>query len=232
MATAQRVPSIEGSSAKPEKGRVRATNEALLLRAAEEVFARVGFAGATLEEIAGRANLPKANLIYYFKSKQGLYRAVLDNILDLWLAQTDLFTEDGEPRAAIEHYVRAKMDFSRRFPGASKVFASEILAGAPEISDFLNQELRALVVEKSRVLRQWMNAGHLSPFDPKQFFYMVWATTQTHADFEAQIRAVEGQERLSEQYFSDATEETVGFILRACGLQHPADERLLPGSRS
>jgi TetR/AcrR family transcriptional regulator len=221
MATAQRVQTFEHSSDKPEKGRVRAANEALLLRAAEDVFARVGFAGATLEEIAGRANLPKANLFYYFKSKQGLYRAVLDHILDLWLAQTDLFTEDGDPRVAIEQYVRAKMDFSRRFPSASKVFASEILAGAPEIKGFLNQDLRALVDEKSRVLRHWMKSGRLLPFDPKHFFYMVWAVTQTYADFEAQIRAVEGREFLTDQYFADAVEETVGFVLRACGLYYP-----------
>jgi TetR/AcrR family transcriptional regulator len=221
MATAQRVQTLERSSDKPEKGRVRAANEALLLRAAEDVFARVGFAGATLEEIAGRANLPKANVIYYFRSKRGLYRAVLDNILSLWLAQTDLFAEDGDPRPAIEQYVRAKMDFSRRFPNASKVFASEILAGAPEIKGFLNQDLRALVDEKSRVLRHWMREGRLLPFDPKHFFFMVWAITQTYADFEAQICAVEGSESLTDPYFADAVEETVGFVLRACGLYYP-----------
>jgi TetR/AcrR family transcriptional regulator len=215
MAFPQRAQTIE----RPEKGRIRAANEALLLRAAEDVFARVGFAGATLEEIAGRANLPKANLIYYFKTKQGLYRAVLDHILDLWLAQTDVFTEGSDPREAIERYVRAKMDFSRRFPSASKVFATEIIAGAPEISGFLNQDLRALVAEKAEALLAWMRDGRIARFDPRHFFHMVWAVTQTYADFDAQIRAIQGGP-LGERQFADATEEVVGFVLRSCGLAY------------
>ena len=209
-------------SVSSDKGRVRIANEAVMLRAAEDVFARVGFAGARLEEIASRAGLPKANLIYYFKSKQGLYRAVLDNILRLWLAETDLITETSDPCYAVEHYVRAKMAFSAKFPNASKVFATEIIAGAPEIKAFLRGDLRALVAAKSQILSGWMQAGHMARFDPTQFFFMVWAITQTYADFDAQIRAVSGIDPLADPDHAATTEAVVGFVLRGCGLTQPA----------
>ena len=81
------------------KGRIRLSNEADILHAAEHVFARAGFAGATMAAIAERAGIPKSNLHYYFRTKQAIYRAVLDNTLALWLAQTDSIREDNEPRA-------------------------------------------------------------------------------------------------------------------------------------
>ncbi len=221
MAATLRAQTVDRGPDKPEKGRIRAANEAVLLRAAEDVFARVGFAGATLEEIATRAGLPKANLIYYFKSKRGLYRAVLDHILALWLSQTAVFIQTSDPRDAIEAYVRAKMAFSRDFPSASKVFATEIIAGAPTIHDFLNQDLRTLVDEKCQVLTRWMETGRLSRFDPRHFFFMVWATTQTYADFTTQIDAVTGSQSTTADRYSCATEEVVGFVLRGCGFSYP-----------
>jgi len=210
-------------SERSEKGRVRLTNEAEMLRAAEEVFARVGFAGATLDEIAAKAGYPKANLIYYFKSKRALYRAVLDHILALWLNETEVFEPDADPAQAIERYVRAKMAFSRAFPSASKVFATEIIAGAPELSDYLGADLRALVAEKSLTLRNWMASGRMAAFDPRHFFFMVWAVTQTYADFDAQITAVVAVDRLSDEDYAAATEAVVGFVLRGCGLPHPTN---------
>ena len=70
------------------KGQIRQTNEALILAAAERVFAGAGFAGATMAAIAEAACLPKANLHYYFGSKQALYRAVLARTLEDWLVPT------------------------------------------------------------------------------------------------------------------------------------------------
>ncbi|MNS91495.1 Bacterial regulatory protein, tetR family [compost metagenome] len=51
-------------AAREAAGRIRQENEALILRAAEYVFARAGFAGATMADIALRAGVPKSNLHY------------------------------------------------------------------------------------------------------------------------------------------------------------------------
>ncbi len=200
------------------KSAARRSNEAKILRAAERVFARAGFAGARVADIAALARVPKANLHYYFASKRALYRAVLDNILALWLAETDPIQPSADPRAALESYLRAKMRFSRLYPDASRVFANEIIHGAPEIGRFLRRELRALVEQKSAVINGWIRAGKMARVDPPHLFFAVWAITQTYADFETQIRAVLGPEKLGEAEFERATDEVVRLVLRGCGL--------------
>lgn len=204
------------------KGNIRQSNEARILRAAERVFAGAGFEGARMAQIAALADVPKPNLHYYFKNKRELYRAVLDNILRLWLSETDVILEDNDPRATLEHYVRAKMRFSRLYPDASRVFANEIIRGAPELEDYLRTELKDLVERKSRVFHHWMASGRLAPVDPRHLFFTIWAVTQTYADFDAQVRAVLGIESLTESEFEYATEQVVSLILRACGFYYVA----------
>ena len=199
----------------PRQQRVRDRNQAVLLRAAERVFARTGFAGATVAEIAREADVPKANLHYYYPGKRDLYRAVLDNILALWLGETDVFTPDAEPLAALEQYVRAKMRFSRAYPDASRVFANEILHGAPEIGGYLRNELRRLVASRATILDDWIAAGRIAPLAPTHLFFALWAVTQTYADFDIQVAAVLGVRKVSEQQHAQATEAVVDLFLRA-----------------
>lgn len=201
------------------KGGIRRSNEARILRAAERVFASAGFAGARMSEIAAEADLPKPNLHYYFESKRVLYRAVLDNILRLWLAETDAITREADPRDALESYIRAKMRFSRLYPDASRVFANEIIHGAPEIGVYLSTDLKDLVDRKSAVIRQWIAEGRMASVDPRHLFFAIWAITQTYADFAAQVHAVTGVAGLSDAQYASATEEIVALVLRGCGLK-------------
>ncbi len=156
-------------------GRIRQENEAHILRAAEGVFARAGFAGATMAEIALRAGMPKSNLHYYFRTKQALYRAVLAHTLQLWLAETDIISAERTPQAALAQYIRAKMRLSASHPDASRVFANELLHGAPEIGDVLRHALHELVARKATVIRQWIASGQMAPVDPRHLFFTIWA---------------------------------------------------------
>lgn len=199
-------------------GRIRQENEARIMRAAEHVFARAGFAGATMADIALRAGVPKSNLHYYFRTKQALYRAVLANTLDLWLSETDIISADQTPQAALEQYIRAKMRLSASHPDASRVFANELLHGAPEIGDILRDALRALVLRKAGVIRMWIDSGQMAEVDPSHLFFTIWAATQTYADFESQICAVLGVSQLGRRDYERATEHLVALLLRGCGL--------------
>lgn len=194
---------------------MRDRNQAALLGAAERVFARGGFAGATIAAIAREAGVPTANLHYYYPGKRDLYRAVLDNILALWLGETDVFTPDAEPLAALEQYIRAKMRFSRTRRDASRVFANEILHGAPEIGGYLRSELRRLVAQKAAVIDGWVAAARIAPLDPMHLFFALWAVTQTYADFDTQVAAVSGVRALSERKHAEATEAVVALFMRA-----------------
>ena len=200
------------------KGLIRQTNEALILSAAEKVFARTGFGGATMAAIAETSGLPKANLHYYFGSKDVLYRAVLARILNDWLVPTQGITARAEPRAALEQYIRAKMDLSAQRPDGSKVFANELLHGAPVVKGLLATELSQLVREKAAVVQAWMDAGRMAPVDPVHLFFSIWAMTQTYADFDVQVCAVLDREALTPQDHDRATEHVVSLVLRGCGL--------------
>ena len=200
------------------KGLIRQTNEALILSAAERVFARAGFGGATMSAIAQASGLPKANLHYYFGSKVVLYRAVLGRILNDWLISTHGITADANPRAALEHYIRAKMALSQQRPDGSKVFANELLHGAPVIKGLLATDLRKLLLEKAAVVQAWIDAGRMAPVDPVHLFFTIWAATQTYADFDEQIKAVLDCTELTAKDHARATEHVVALILRGCGL--------------
>ena len=200
------------------KGHIRQANELLILEAAEKVFARAGFGGATMSAIAEASGLPKANLHYYFGSKEVLYRAVLAQILSDWLEPTSCITIEAEPRAAIEQYIRAKMRLAKLRPAGSKVFANELLHGAPVVKALLETDLRDLVVSKVAVIQSWVDAGSMANVNGTHLFFTIWAATQTYADFDVQVSAVLGHNKLTSRDHAEATEHVVSLILRGCGL--------------
>jgi len=204
---------------RPAKGRIRQVQEATILEAAERVFARSGLAGSTLQAIADAAGCPKSTLLYYFGNKEALHRAVLEHILALWLEGMEVIEPDADPRTALTQYLRHKMRLSAERPHASRVFANELLHGAPQLLDTLRVDLRALVLRKAAVIEHWIAQGHLAPVDPLHLFISLWALTQTYADFEVQVAAVLGSPLplpASEQ--ARATQHVESFVLRACGL--------------
>jgi TetR/AcrR family transcriptional regulator len=198
--------------------RIRRSNVMRILAGAERVFAERGFHGATMAELAAAAGLPKANLHYYFGTKEALYRAVLEDILALWLDATDWIVPDRHPAEALDKYLRAKMAHSQRRPFASKIFASELLLGAPHLAPYLALELRRRVEDKAKVIEHWIDQGLMDPVDPKHLFFNLWAMTQTYADFDVQIRAVLGQAALDDKDFSIATETIIRLVLKGCGV--------------
>lgn len=202
----------------PLKGQIRQANELLILQAAEKVFARAGYGGATMAAIADTSGLPKANLHYYFGSKEVLYRNVLAQILTDWLEPTSCITVDASPRQAIEQYIRAKMRLAKLRPDGSKVFANELLHGAPVVKVLLHTELRELVVSKAAVIERWIHDGRMAHVNATHLFFTIWAATQTYADFDVQICAVLGRSKLSGHDHAEATEHVVSLLLRGCGL--------------
>jgi TetR/AcrR family transcriptional regulator len=207
-----------GADDDARKGAIRQANEALILAAAEQVFARTGFTGATMAAIADAAALPKANLHYYFGSKQALYLAVLQRTLHDWLVPMDGLVADADPALALRAYIRAKMAMSAERPDASKVFANELLHGAQVVGELMRSELRQMVRKKAAVIDAWVAQGRMAAVDSTHLFFTIWAATQTYADFDVQVRAVLGRTELTPRDHERATEHVVALLLRGCGL--------------
>jgi TetR/AcrR family transcriptional regulator len=175
--------------------RIQVRNREVIVAAALDVFAARGFRGATLDRIAAAAGLSKPNLLYYFASKEAIYLALLEGLLDTWLAPLRALDPTGDPQTQILGYVRRKLDLARDFPRESRLFANEILQGAPHLGPTLETDLRALVAEKAAVLQGWMDQGRIAPSDPTHLIFAIWALTQHYADFDHQVRAVLGPGR-------------------------------------
>jgi TetR/AcrR family transcriptional regulator len=193
---------------------VREENERALLEAAEWVFAEQGFKGATTAAIARRAGVPKANLHYYFPTKEALYRSVIERVLTAWLAAAASFDSNEDPRPALSAYIGAKMDLARLMPLATRIWSAEIMRGAPVIQDFLDTTLTEWVASRERVVKRWIVAGKLKPIEPKFLFYMIWATTQQYANAAHEMATLNRGAPLSDKAFELAKSEVIEIILR------------------
>jgi len=204
--------------------RIQERNRSLILEAALGEFSRKGFSGATVERIAADAGMSKSNLLYYFSSKEAIYSATLSHILEVWLAPLKTLDPEGDPALELSAYIRQKIEMSATFPEASRLFANEVMQGAPQILPVLETDLKRLVEEKCQVIEAWIAAGKMRRVDPVHLIFTIWATTQHYADFSVQIRALTGRD-LSDAAFLAETEDAVtALILNGVGLPWTPDD--------
>ncbi|MEX0329021.1 MAG: TetR family transcriptional regulator C-terminal domain-containing protein [Ruegeria sp.] len=174
--------------------RIQKKNRAAILEAALNVFSAHGFRGATVDQIAAEAGLSKPNLLYYFPSKEAIHTALLSGLLDTWLAPLHDLDADGDPMHEILSYIHRKLQMSRELPRESRLFANELVQGAPRIHDALSHDLKTLVDEKTKILTRWMDEGKIARLHPHHLIFSIWALTQHYADFDVQVRAILGDE--------------------------------------
>ncbi len=184
--------------------RIQREKQDMILEAALEVFSMHGFRGATIDQIAEVAGMSKPNLLYYFPRKEEIHRRLISALLHTWLAPLKEMDERGDPIPEIRSYIRRKLEMARDYPRESRLFANEMLQGAPRIIEMIEVDLRNLVDEKAQVLLAWMEEGKLAHADPYHLIFSIWATTQHYADFDVQVRAVLGPDRNGEGRFEDA----------------------------
>lgn len=176
----------------PPLTRIQQKNRDLILEGALSVFSVNGFRGATIDQIAEAAGLSKPNVLYYFASKDDIHKTLLTTLLDMWLAPMIRIDPAGDPLEEVMAYVRAKLEMSRRFPRESRLFAYEILQGAPHLTEILGGGLRDMVDRAAEILQGWMDEDRLAPVEPRHLIFSIWALTQHYADFDVQVRAVLG----------------------------------------
>lgn len=193
--------------------RIQEEKEELILEAALEVFSQRGFHGSTIDQIAEVAGMSKPNLLYYFRTKEAMHRALIDRVLENWLEPLQAFDADGDPEEEIRSYIRRKLEMARDFPRESRLFANEILQGAPHIAGVLDGPLKELVDEKADVIRAWIASGKVRDCDPHHMIFSIWSTTQHYADFDVQVRSVLGPGREGEDRFEAAARFLEGLFV-------------------
>ena len=190
--------------AKKRRSRIQTEKRELILEAALEVFSAHGFRGATIDQIAEAAGMSKPNLLYYFHRKEDIHEALMQRLLKTWLQPLRDLDDVGDPISELRSYIRRKLEMARDYPRESRLFANEILQGAPRIMPLLEGELKTLVDEKAAIITGWMRAGKIAATDPRHLIFSIWATTQHYADFDVQVRAVLGPDHGGAARFEDA----------------------------
>jgi len=178
---------------KPET-RIQKKNQAAILSAGLKVFSQYGFRGSTLDQIAEESGLSKPNMLYYFSSKSAIYVALLTQLLEDWLEPIHQIDQSGDPVEEILGYAKRKLTMSKNFPRESRLFANEIIQGAPQIGDHLRGDLRKVINNLADVINGWIAEGRMRPVDPHHLVFTIWSTTQHYADFDVQVRAIIGDQ--------------------------------------
>lgn len=157
-----------GTRGKPEESR------AAILKAAAQEFAEHGIAGARTDAIARQAKVNKALLYYYFKDKETLYGAVLDNAFS-GLKATVFRVLDGDqpPREKFLLYVGAYFDFVAANQVYPKLMQREMMRAregqSPHIDKVIKNYIQPIYMRVGELLRKGIADGEFRAVDPAHF---------------------------------------------------------------
>jgi TetR/AcrR family transcriptional regulator len=199
--------------------KIRKDNSEQILLVAERVFGEKGYSGATISLIAEEAGLPKANVLYYFRTKEALYRGVLSNLLHIWMDSMEDMAPDKHPRDALRAYILKKVRQSKEHPHASRIFASEIIHGAPFLREQLQNELKDQFQRTCQVFREWMAKQWMEPVNPEHLLFLLWSMTQSYADFGVQSSLLLEKEELDDSDYEAGAEMITRLVLKGCGIR-------------
>jgi len=198
---------------------IRKDNLQLILSVAEQRFAEYGYNGTTISAIADQAKLPKSNILYYFKTKEVLYKEVLSKILKIWMVDMEEMTAEQHPKQALRHYILLKIKQSKDHSNASRIFASELLHGAPFLRDKLQTDLKTQFIRTCQVIREWIAKQWMNPISPEHLLFMIWSSTQAYADYGLQSSILMGKTELEDDDFETGAELITQIVLKGCGIK-------------
>lgn len=204
---------------KVSEGSIRQKNKAIIFNAAKKEFVTYGFKGASIKRIAERANIARANIHYYFKDKTDLYQQLLSSIIVVWNNDYDTLTADKEPKQVLSDYIRAKVMHAKNDPDASRIFASELIHGAPVLNEYLHSDFKIWLQSKVDVIETWIKQGLIDDVNPHHLLFLIWSSTQHYADFNVQVVAALDKEAMSDDDFDAVVSSLTKIILKGCGIQ-------------
>ncbi|KAB0496338.1 TetR/AcrR family transcriptional regulator [Pseudomonas vancouverensis] len=207
--------------------RIRQHNQNLLLEAASAEFAAKGFDAAQTRDIAARAGVPKANLYYYFQSKENLYGQVLLGFVQPLLDASAALRESDDPIAGLQAYIAARIRIAREHPHIAKVFSGELLLGAKQLPEECRDLLYAEARRNVECLRSWIDRGLLAPVDPEHLMLFIWSATRTYTNLGWQMACITGREVPQDEDYANAAATITRLVLGGVGMEGVREERVL-----
>lgn len=197
---------VPGALIPQRRTRIQTRKTELILEAALDVFSKHGFKGATVDAIARSAGMSKPNLLYYFPTKEAMYKAVFERTLRLLGAALGAVNAEGNAETELRDFVRRNLKIARDFPRESLLFCTNFLLDPSEFVNLDSSPISELIREQSAVFQKWADAGMIAKCDPHQIIFVIWTATQSVAS--TRTRELAGSDRGG----TDSFEANAGFI--------------------
>jgi TetR/AcrR family transcriptional regulator len=211
-----------GSRGRPEKSRDA------ILQAAVREFSREGVAGARTDAIARAAGVNKALLYYYFKDKEAIYGAVLDQVFGgLTDAVFEALSRDLPPREKILSYAGAHFDYVAGHPLYPRIVQGEMMhagrARSAHLERIVKQYFRPIFSRIAEVLKEGIASGGFRPVDPLHFIPSMISMIVFYFTNAPVMRMMTGADPMSPERVAQRRVAVLDFISAA--LFRRADER-------
>ncbi len=190
-----------------------AETQRTILTAAERIFAEAGLAGARTDAIAAAAGVNKAMLYYYFKSKNGLYRAVLEaNVEEFHRTADRVLSGQGSAGSILLSYVSNHFDFIGARPYYPRLFQRLIMAGDRSVENIVKTHFVPLSRQLQELLERGVRTGELRPLDARHAVISLIALTVFYFSAAPWIRKVGGTDVFEKEAQLRRKEEVLKFI--------------------
>lgn len=141
--------------AQSRRQRERAQRLQKIRAAAQRVFAESGYAGSSMDRVAEEAELGKATLYYYFKTKEDLYADILTSQLGYFQTQLDqLQIAQMAPLEAAHQICRAWVELFVNKPDLARLVQPVMAGGQAQVLSQLGPELAAQLTKAHHPLIQ------------------------------------------------------------------------------
>jgi TetR/AcrR family transcriptional regulator len=203
-----------GSRGRPEQSR------AAILQAAVREFSREGAAGARIDAIARTARVNKALLYYYFKDKEALYGAVLDQVFGGLTAAVEVaLSRSLPPRDKLLAYIGAHFDYVASHPLFPRIVQGEMMRAGPggsaQLERIVQQYFRPLFGKLAVLLAEGRAAGEFRPVDPLQFIPSMISVIIFYFNSAPVMRVITGADPLTAERITARRAAVLDFVSAA-----------------
>jgi len=190
-----------------------AGTRATILRAAEHLYAEHGLAGARTDAIAAAAGVNKALLYYYFKSKEGLYQAVVGSQVREFQQQAqEVLSEKGPAGPILLRYVSYHFDFIGTHPNYPRIFQRMMMEGDRTLERMIREHSLPLKRMLEALLARGMKSGELRRLDTGHTIVSIAGLTAHYFNIAPAFRAITGQDPYSKANLAMRKAEVLRFI--------------------
>lgn len=190
-----------------------AETRAAILRAAGQVYAEHGLAGARTDGIAAAAGVNKALLYYYFKSKEGLYQAVVgDQLKDFSQQAREVLSAKGPAGPILLRYVSYHFDFIGTHPQYPRIFQRMMMEGDRVLERLAREHslpLKKLLVD---LLERGMSSGEFRRLDKEHTVLSIAGMIAHYFNIAPALRAITGRDPFSKTNLEARKAEVLKFI--------------------